>query len=54
MFHGADVAVRALRTRDAALVEVVDRIRGADGVDPSVDGRAALAQRHGPGKATVV
>ena len=53
-FIRADVTVRPLGTGDAALVEVVDRGRRADGVVRRVNRRAAWAERHRLGGAAVV
>ena len=47
-FIRADVAVRALGSGDAALVEVVDRRRGADGVVRRVNARRC------PGRSAIV
>ena len=44
-FKRADVTVRPLGTGDAALVEVVDRWRRADGIVRRVNGRAGWAER---------
>ena len=54
LFYSADVTVRPPGTGDAALVEVIDRSRRADGVVPRVNRGAAWAKRHRMGGAAVV
>lgn len=53
-FDSTDVAVRACWAGDPALIEIVDRRCGADGIDPCINRCTARARLHREGGSAVV